>query len=207
MIILVPWRFSKSFTADYINWLRGKISGARFWLLSIFGGFLCVKMRLTLLPMWLQAVLCGAALLPMVGPIAFFGIEGRVAALSGFGYMADGKAVFAVWGAAYGWIYIGIVLLPVTLVASSIALRFKAKWLHVFDAVALGAELAGTGWVFYRYFSMTVGILWAALSPGMLGVPVVVYVSLAVVRCRKTSDQAGSSSNGLLSGSVNYLAT
>jgi hypothetical protein len=56
----------------------------------------------------------------------------------------------------------------------------RGEWLHVFDSLPMAAEFAGTQWVFGRYFSMTTGISWAVLSPGMLGVPVIVHVSLDI---------------------------
>jgi hypothetical protein len=74
------------------KWIRGSEAEAH-WLVVVFAGPLVIGRGIRKLPLWTKMVFVGVFAWGTAVPTGFFHIEGKVAAIWTFGFLADGKWV------------------------------------------------------------------------------------------------------------------
>jgi hypothetical protein len=139
LVVLFPFELPqwRPLAESVHQWLAGE-DGESHWILATLGGAFVVRWRILTLPTWYRILLFLSCLYPMFLPIVVFQVEGHWGYLNSKGFFLDEQR-FDVMGMIIPGLHLVFVVLPIALLASSLAVARPWHDIVFFDiAVAIG---------------------------------------------------------------------
>lgn len=159
------------------QWIEGAECNSA-WLVSIFAGFFLLRVRFLRLPLPLRVIFTIAVLWPIALPIHFFSVEGALGMIWSYGYVADGKAIFACYGWFWTFYYlVATIVFPFVFATGIVVKSLKPKIAKVIDNAWGVMAIIINLFFLIRIGFQCCGYLYALLSPGFVWIPLVIYSS------------------------------
>lgn len=181
-IIIIPIKISSIFVDRYQLWITNVNDNVYWWLFSIFAGFIAVKIRIQSLPWFFKIALLVALIWPLCLPTLFITIEGHIGIVWTWGYICDGIQHYGVWGQYLTLFYLAAILLPLTLLCSTVAVSNPCHWSFIFDLLFQMIGLFAIVILFLRFANEATGMARSFLSPMFFIIPAFFYISTIVWR-------------------------
>jgi hypothetical protein len=188
LVLLFPFELpcSRELAESVHLWLAGEDVESH-WLLATLGGGLIVRWRILTFPIWFRLLLFGSCLYPMFFPIVFFQVEGHWGYLNAQGYFLDEQR-FDVMGMIVPGLYLSFVVLPVAVLASSLAVARPWHDIVFFD-ITVAAGGFGMAFLITNVLLVQVsGIILANLTSIFSWHPLLLYGVLLKWRAKHTMD-------------------
>lgn len=185
--IIIPFPVHKQFEEKYELWINGvDPENTGMWLLSIFGGFYCVKMRISNLPIVLRVFLLIALIWPLFLPIMWMSIQGHFGFIWLWGFVCDWTFRHGVWAQYLTLTYLTFILLPITLLCSMLYVTSHFHWTIIPELIVQLIAILADIYLFLRFCNEASGMARALLSPSFVFTPLFFYIGLIIWRiCSK----------------------
>ncbi|KAH0786544.1 Ser/Thr protein phosphatase [Histomonas meleagridis] len=201
LFITFPLGLPQKMSDPYMDWING-VSEKDSWVVSIFLGFVGVKIRLSKLNWLFRISAFFGVIAPFFVPIFFEKIDGHLSIIWLYGLISGDYKIMSCFGPFLTLIYLIAVMLPVVLLMSSLAISFPLKWPMIIDGIVALVGIAFTAYVGLRFGVEAGGLGLATASPLFVILPIYFYLLIIIWRLVmkfKNQDEIGVSKETLAS--------
>jgi hypothetical protein len=184
LVIVFPF-FDPAITAAVESWIRGE-NEEPHWVFVIFLGFLSVRHRIRMLPIWLRIGFIVLVVWPLVLPTAGIAIGKYHGIVWAYGFAINGSNFYDPWATLFNSFYAVLIVLPFLLLGSGLAMT-PLFGFDVFIA-CVGCVMMVVGAVVLIY--QAVGTVATIFSPEFVLLPLAMVIGLVVWARRRPKSPA-----------------
>ena len=188
-IIAIP--INLPFLDKYYEWLLedkdidvSRRNSIIYWLISIFLGPIGIKSRISKLPKLLIYSLFIGVLAPLIIPLQFETVDGKLGAIWVYGFIINGKNTFSLWGLIYAFAYLITVIYSVTITMSYLSISYPLKPVGFIDLIVVIILTIISTYFTLRFGNEAGGFLGGLISPGFVFAPIYYYILMIIWRIK-----------------------